>query len=311
MRRVDLFAVLCLTGATLSWGATPVMIKVLTQYIPDGFTANAIRYPLACLLYLPLLIQGARLGMGRRFWLIALVPAGINLAGQTLWAMSPYYLSAGMIAFLLRLSTIWAILGAFCLFPDERRLAFSKLFWSGAMLALGGFLIMSWAQDLQMSEGHWVGLIIMFFCAICYGMYGVTVRYAMGSRNPLFVFSVVGSYTSIGLILIAPVGKPESLLELSAAVWVLVVVSAVVGIAMAHGMYYAAVQRIGAAVSMLMLSVTPFVTIIGSAIVLGERFSLGQWIGGCVLVLGATVAMTAQQRLPHHPLPDPHEIANE
>lgn len=287
------------------------MLKVLTADIPDGFTTNAVRYPLACLLYLPILVLGARLGMGRRFWLIALLPAAVNLASQTLWAVSPYYLSAGMIAFLLRLSTIWAILGAFCLFPDERRLASSGLFWSGTILALGGFLIMSWSQATQVAGVSLAGVIIMFFCAIFYGLYGVTVRYAMGDRNPLFVFAVVGSYTSVGLIFMAPIGQPASLLELSGPVWILLAASAVVGIAMAHGMYYAAVQRIGAAVSMLMLSVTPFVSIVGSNLVLGERFSAGQWTGGCLLVLGATIAMFAQQHLPHPPLADPHEIANE
>lgn len=310
-RRLDIFALLCLAGATLSWGATPVMLKALTASIPDGFTANAFRYPLACLLYSPLLVLGLRRGPGRRFWLLALIPAGVNLAGQTLWAVAPYHLSAGMISFLLRLSAIWGILGALCLFPDERPLARSKLFWTGTALALSGFVIMSWAQVLQVTGASLTGLVIMFFCAICYGMYGVSVRYVMADLNPLFVFSVVGSYTSAGLILMAPLGEPASLLRMSSGTWVLMVVSAVVGIALAHGMYYTAVQRLGAAVAMLMLSVTPFVTLIGARIFLGEWFSAGQWAGGCVLVLGATVAMSAQQRLPHHPPADPRETANE
>ena len=118
MRRVDLFAVLCLAGATLSWGATPVMLRALTTSVPDGFTANAVRYPLASLLYLPWLIHGVRQGVGRRFWLIALIPAAINFFGQTLWGIAPYYLSAGMISFLLRFSAIFGILGAFIFFPD-------------------------------------------------------------------------------------------------------------------------------------------------------------------------------------------------
>lgn len=310
-RRPDMFAILCLAGATLSWGATPVLLKVLTCHVPDGFTANAVRYPLACLFYLPFLIHGIVGRIERRFWLAALLPALVNLAGQTLWGVAAYYTSAGMVSFLLRLSTIWGILGAFWLFPDERQLAGSKAFWAGVVMALAGFITMSWAQLLEVTSTGWAGLTIMFFCAICYGMYGVTVRYVVADRNPLFVFSVVGWYTSVGLLAMAPIGQPSALLQLTIKPWILLVVSAVVGIALAHGMYYTALQRLGAAVSMLMLSVTPFVTILGSSLYLGEQFSAGQWAGGLLLVAGATVAMSAQQHLPRHPLPDARETANE
>jgi drug/metabolite transporter (DMT)-like permease len=305
-QRVDMFAALCLAGATISWGAAPVMLQYLTAYVPDGFTTNLVRYPVACLFYLPLLASAIRQGRGGRFWVAALLPAGVNLAGQTLWGIAPYHhLSAGTIAFLLRLSGVWGILGAFWLFPDERSLARRPLFWVGVSTAVGGFLIMSWAQVTQVSQAGWSGLLIMLACGVCYGFYGVTVRYVMGRLNPLFVFGVVGSYTSLGLIAMAPLGRPASLLTMPPQAWLTMLVSAVTGISLAHGMYYAAVQRIGAAVSTLMLSVTPFVTICGSAVFLGERFTPKQWVGGSILVLGATLAMRAQQHLPHPAPPTP------
>jgi drug/metabolite transporter (DMT)-like permease len=297
--RPDLFAALCLAGATISWGATPVMLQYLVPYVPDGFTTNLVRYPVACLFYLPLLVDGVLRRRGGRFWLAALLPAMVNLAGQTLWGIAPYHhLTAGVIAFLLRMSAIWGILAAFWLFPDERKLARSTTFWVGTALATGGFILMSWAHVWELREAGWDGLFIMFFCGICYGLYGVTVRYVMGRLNPLFVFAVVGTYTSIGLIAMAPLGQPRSLLHLPLMPWILMLASAVIGIGLAHGMYYAAVQRIGAAVSTLMLSVTPFVSIYFSAVFLHERFSRTQWIGGSIIVLGATVAIQAASRTP-------------
>ncbi len=305
LRRLDMLAVLCLTGATISWGAAPVMLQYLVAYVPDGFTTNLVRYPAACIFYLPLLIHGMIRRKGGRFWLAALLPAGVNLTGQTLWGIAPYHhLTAGVIAFLLRLAGVWGILGAFWLFPDERGLARRPIFWIGTALALAGFVLMSWAHVVQVGRAGWDGLLIMFLCGICYGMYGVTVRYVMRDLNPLFVFAVVGTYTSVGLVAMAPLGRPSALLHLPAMPWVILLVSAVIGISLAHGMYYAAVQRIGAAISTLMLSVTPFVSICGAALFLGERFTLAQWIGGCILVLGAAVAMRAQQFLPH-PSPEP------
>jgi drug/metabolite transporter (DMT)-like permease len=270
------------------------MLQYLVPYVPDGFTTNLVRYPVACLFYLPLLIEGLLRRRGGRFWLAALLPAAVNLVGQTLWGIAPYHhLTAGVIAFLLRLSVIWGILAAFWLFPDERVLARSRMFWMGVILALGGFALMSWAHVLRVREAGWDGLVIMFFCGICYGLYGVTVRYVMGKLNPLFVFAVVGSYTSIGLIALAPLGEPRALLHLPAIPWIVMLVSALVGIALAHGMYYAAIQRVGAAVATIMLSVTPFVSICGSSLFLGEHFTSAQWLGGTILVLGAACAMQA------------------
>ncbi|MCL2330280.1 MAG: DMT family transporter [Phycisphaerae bacterium] len=274
------------------------MLQYLRNYVPDGFTANMIRYPVASLFYLPLLIDGIIHRRGGKFWLTALLPAAINIAAQTFWGMAPYHhMDAGVISFLLRLSAIWGVLGAFLVFPDERRLARSPIFWAGTTIALGGFVIMSWAHVLGVRESGLAGLVIMFFCGLFQGLYGVAVRYVMGKLNPLFVFAVVGSYTSIGLIIMAPLGNPASLLRLPMMPWIMLLVSAVVGIGLAHGMYYVAVQRMGAAVSTLLLSVTPFVTICGSSILLNERFSPAQWIGGTILVLGATIAVRAPRNV--------------
>lgn len=291
-----MIALLCLVGATLSWGAAPVMLSYLIDYVPDGFSTNLVRYPVACLFYLPLLVEGALRKRGGRFWIAALLPAAINLCGQAFWAMAPYHLTAGVMAFLLRLSGVWGILGAFLLFPDERYLARRPAFWIGTVLALLGFVVMSWVHIAHVRQAGWIGLGIMLMAGMCYGLYGVTVRYVIGDLNPLFVFAVVGSYTSVGLIALSPLGEPSTLLQIPPRAWIVLLVSAIVGISLAHGMYYAAVQRLGAAITMVLLSVTPFVSICGSALFLGERFTPMQWVGGTILVLGATVAMRAHER---------------
>ncbi len=302
-RHTDLVATLCILGATLCWGVAPVMLNYLALpgQVADGFTSNLVRYPLATALYLPLLVRAVRRAPLGRFWRTALLPTAVNLAGQTLWAMAPYYLEAGVIAFLLRTAALWGIVGAFIFFPDERRLARMASFWLGTLLAAGGFVAMSWSTVAAAGRLQAAGIVIMFFCGICYGFYGVTVRYVMGRLDPLVVFAVIGNYTSVGLIAMAPLGRPQSLLDLSGFSMGLLVISAITGITIAHGLYYVAVQRIGAAVSSLMLSVTPFVSLLVSAVFMGERFTALQAAGGTLLVAGAALAMHARQRLPQSP----------
>jgi drug/metabolite transporter (DMT)-like permease len=270
--------------------------------VPDGFASNAVRYPVAALLYLPILIWGIRSGRSNGFWRLALIPTFINLFGQTLWASAPYHMTPGLQAFMLRFASFWGILGAFIVFRDERQLARDVFFWIGGLLSIVGFSVMSYAGWQGSADTTFTGLVIMFFCSICYGLYGVTVRYAMGGRHPLFVFSVISIYTSIGLLAIAPAGEPAKLIEMDAAPMGILVLSAVLGIAIAHGLYYIAVQRMGVAISSMFLMLTPFVALAGSYLVFEESFSTWQWIGGVVLLVGSALAIRSQQHLPAVPV---------
>ncbi len=273
------------------------MLKYLTAYVPDGFTTNAVRYPLGSVIYLPLLYAAARRKRLGAIWLTALLPTSVNLLAQTLWAIAPYHLDVGVVAFLVRLCVVWGILAAFCLFPDERRLARLPRFWAGVALAIAGFLVMAFDAGVLSSRVGLVGIVIMFFCSIGYGLYGVMVRYVMRDMNPLVVFSVVGGYTSIGVLLLAPLGEPSSLVRLDGTRLAILGLSALIGISTAHVLYYIAVQRIGVAISSLTLSVTPFLSTIIAVVFLGEQFSRGARIGGILLTAGAVLALRSQQHL--------------
>jgi len=305
--KLDLIAIGCLIGAIVCWGVPPIMLRYLRHFVPDGFTANFIRYPIATIVYLPLVINYARKhGLGS-FWWTALLPTFVNIVGQTLFAIAPYHLEAGMMSFLLRLSIVWSILGAFCLFRDERRLAGSGMFWTGTILSVAGFVFMSWAGS-NLASVTSRGILIALVCSIFWGFYDVTVRLTMRDLNPLVVFGVIGNYSSIGFLLLGPLGEPRSLLHLEPKIMALLIISAYIGICLAHGMYYVAIQRLGVAVSANTMMVTPFVSILGAAIFLGERFSAMQWLGGMTLIAGATLALWSRQRIGRLP-PAPLEIS--
>ena len=294
--RSDITAVLCLVGAIVCWGVPPIMLRYLTAHIPDGFTTNLVRYPSSTIVYIPLLIaahrRGVRLGP---FWKWALLPAFVNIVGQTLFAIAPYYMEAGLMSFLLRLSTIWSIVLALLLFRDERVLARNPRFWLSAGLAMLGFVLMALiGRPVVLGLA---GVVIVLLCSVFWGLYDVTVRLTMGRLHPLIVFGVIGNYTSLGLILLGPLGEPRSVLSLSPGVFVLLILSAYIGIAAAHGMYYVALQRLGVAVSSITMLLAPFVTILGSALTLGERLSALQWAGGLVLTGGAMSALWTRYRL--------------
>lgn len=107
-----------LLGNILSWAAVPVLLRILTGSI-DAWTANGVRYPLGTVLYLPIFIVAWRTGeLNRDMLRRCLVPSLLALGGQVLWGLTPYYLPAGTIGFLLRFSLVFSLAGAVLLFPD-------------------------------------------------------------------------------------------------------------------------------------------------------------------------------------------------
>jgi len=312
-RGFDLRATLCLIGATLCWGGVPVMLKYLALpgNIPDGFTTNTVRYPIAAIIYLPWLIIGIKRGKLRGLWLSALIPTAFNLIAQTLWAWAPYHLDAGLLAFLLRLCVVWAVLGAFIVFRDERPLARSPRFWLGASLAIAGFVVMSWQGMTQHGGTSMTGILIIFFCGVGLGLYGVSVRYVMRGLHPLMVFAFVSTYTSIGLLAMAPLGEPSSVLRQDPPVLIVLIASSLTGIAAAHGLYYIAIQRIGVAICSLLLMATPMITALCAYLILGEQLTIIQWLGGFVLLAGSSLAVMAQSHLAPRRPPSAADIPND
>ena len=75
--KIDRIGTLAVLANVFIWGSTPVLLKDLTEFLPeDPWTANGIRYPIAAVLLWPTLFLAWRRGeVGRRVLVGALVPA--------------------------------------------------------------------------------------------------------------------------------------------------------------------------------------------------------------------------------------------
>ena len=294
--RFSAVGTLSITSALICWSSVPLFLKYFTHYI-DSWTANGIRYPLAMLIWLPWLVRLARRGgHSRRFYLRAMVPAGVNLACQTLWAMAPYYIDPGLMSFVVRLNVIWAIIGAMLLFPEERGLLGSIRFWVGIVLGLVGFAIMGYYGGVLQGGATAVGILITAASSVGWGMYGVTVRWAMRGVDPREAFALIGGCTAAGtLILMATFGHAGDALAMPWRSMLLLVMSAMVGIAAAHVLFYAAMARLGVTLCSGLMLLVPFATSAGSWWLYGEQMRQAQWFGGIGLVAGAVVLIWAQR----------------
>ncbi len=291
-------ASISLSVSILCWCTIPLFLRSFIHEI-DAWVANGVRYPFAAILWsIPLLIFMRRGQVKAQYFRLALLPALINVIGQSLWAWAPYYMEPGKIMVLLRLSIVFALMGSFIMFPDELALVRSRAFWAGIFLCLAGFLGMN-SQALDMlTNNNWKGVAIMAGCACFYGLYGVSVRYCMRGIKPWISFPIICIYTSIVLVIFMFLfGEPQRILQMSLERLGLVAISSIFGIALGHVFYYYALEHIGVSICNGCQFANPFLTAFASYIIFGELFSARQIIFGLTLIAGAGMLLIAQRHL--------------
>jgi drug/metabolite transporter (DMT)-like permease len=285
-------------GALLCWATGPILIKYLTADT-DCWTQNALRYSVACLFWLPFVVAMARRGgFPQRTWRRAVVPSLANIAMQSLWAAGFYYLAPAFMTLLTSTSILWVTSFSMVFFSQERSLMRSPRFWLGLGLSLTGLLGVVYFKEDFTTVGLRIGIVIALAEAFAWGVYAVSVKITLRDIDSRTGFSVISLYTTAGLWVCALLlGHPGRALHMGVAPWVAIVVSAILSIALAHVLFYAAIRRIGATIPMLVNLSLPFIVFSMSSVIFHERLSALQLLWGVVLLLGSASSIWAQQHL--------------
>ncbi len=282
-------------GALCCWSIGPIFIEQLTGYV-DSWTQNALRYAVACLFWLPVLVYFKRRGrFDRRIWRLALLPTGANVAMQSLWAATFYYIGPAFATLLSKTSVLWVAAFSLLFFADERRLARSGRFWAGLTLsATGVFGVLYFKPDFA-AAGALRGIAIALTSAIMWAAYALSVKTNLKDVDSRCGFAVISIYTTVALAIGAiGFGRPAQALSMGWSGWVAVVISAITAIAMGHVFFYAAIKRIGATLPSLVILAQPFVVFSLSSVVFHERLAPLQLVFGILLVAGAGLSVWAQ-----------------
>ncbi|MGQ9576247.1 MAG: DMT family transporter [Thermoguttaceae bacterium] len=299
-----LVAVACLLGATFSFGVIPVFLKYFTDYL-DAWTVNGVRYSVGALFWLPfLLVLERQRGLAdpapasRSVWRDAVVPSIVNLIGQVCFGLSPYFVRASHLGFVLRLSFLFTILFSFLVLAEERLLIRKLVFWLGTLLSIGGVLLLYVREFRGGGEGSWLGTLIVSGAAAAWGGYAVSVRYYMAGYPVRQSFGVISVYTSVGLVVLMLLfGDFQRLAQLGPDLWPLLMISAMIGIAFGHVLYYRGIHRLGPLVSHGITLLTPFVTYLAAMVCLGEELSGVELLGGVLVVLGGCLLILARAQV--------------
>lgn len=294
-------------GANLSRGYAAVFATIVIWSMPslfmyylvrfyDPWAQNFYRYSVACIAIVPFVLYRIR-GGGPRIDMRAVAlcfwPCLPNVVHQITQVVALFYMGPGVYAIFTRSSVIFTALLALALFPEERYVIRQWQFQIGTLLGLIGAFGVIWFQSSGQDRHIALpGLFVAFAATFCWALYGVLVKRPSEQLGPIRSFGLVSFITSALLLpLTVAFGRIDTPLHAGTHVNLILVVSAVTCITLAHVLYYVAIHEIGVALAQTLQLLCPLGALALSAWIFGERLTHAQLWSAVILLLGAFLAM--------------------
>jgi len=282
--------------ATILIWSTPSLFQYYLNRYYDPWAQNFYRYLVACLAIAPLLIYRIQRGAPQLNWravIICFIPCLPNVIHQITQVMALFYMGPGVYTIFTRASVIFTALLALAFFPEERHVIRQWQFQLGTVLGLIGAFGVVWFQP-GWKSGHIAlpGLFIAFTATFCWALYGILVKRPSAQLGSIRSFGLISLITSVLLFpLTLAFGKVGTPLHAGAHVNLVLIISAVSCITLAHILYYVAIREIGVALAQTLQLVCPAGALGLSAWIYGERLTHAQIWSAAILLLGAFLAM--------------------
>lgn len=298
--RDQLVGTITIVLTLISWSSIPLFLRHFADSI-DAWTSNGWRYGFSALLWAPVLVFALwRKKLPPGLWRAAVVPSVINAVGQVTFTWAHYKIDPGLLTFGLRSQMIFVAVGAFLMFPPERRIIRHPFYLFG----LGGMLVgtvgVMMLGDDPLRGARVSGIVLAILSGGFFAAYGLAVRKYMVGFPSTLAFAAISQYTALAMVaLMITLGRRGGLeaLELPSDQFILLLLSAVIGIALGHVLYYVSLHRLGVAVSAGVLQLHPFLVSVGSFLLFNEILSPLQWGGGVLAVAGAILMLAIQGRI--------------
>ena len=281
--------------ATIAIWSVPSLFQFYLNRFYDPWSQNFYRYAVACLAIIPFVVlqfgRGPRIDS--RSLIACLIPCLPNVVHQITQVVALFYMGPGVYAIFIRSSVIFTALLALALFPEERSVIRQWQFQVGTLLGLVGAFGVIWFQS-NGPDRHIAlpGLFIAFTASFCWALYASLMKRPSARLGPIRSFGIVSIITSALLLpLCLLFGNIATPLEVTSHVNLILIISAVSCITLAHVLYYVAIREIGVALAQSLQLLCPMGALGLSALIFHERLTHAQLVSAAILLIGAFLAM--------------------
>jgi len=267
----------------------------VTRYIlTHGFQPLAyatVRYGLAVAIFIGIVVVSERtVRLARRDLPLALLAALFIFLNQLAFVYALDRTSASTIALILGATPAFAAVIGLALGLER----LSRRFWVAAAVSFAGVGLVAVGSGGEVAADG-LGILLGVATAATWAAYSVAVGPLMQRYSPSRISVVALGVAWFGIAL---VGLPQTVdqdLGVGWKVWVLLVFATLGPLVLTTILWFRVIHRIGAARATLVANLQPFVAAVVALVLLSERLTVVQVLGGALIAGGI---LTARRRTP-------------
>ena len=300
--------------ATLAWSLSPIFIRQLSVVF-DPITLTFIRYAVALV---PLTLVSWIRFRADYVRLLRSIPltaplATLTVVQQYTWVAGTYGATATTAQLITKLTVPFTIVFAFFLFHEERAAVRHPLFLFGVVLSLIGMAAVITKDAAAIRPTVDTATALLITTAILWAVYNVWSKHMVMNVHPVPLFGVIALYVTaaFGVGALA-FGSPSDWALFTPGLVVVWILSGIFPLAMAHPSYNFAQRHLGSSYCTTFVLITPLITWLLSFLMLpGERLLPTQIGGGILLMLGTFAVTLAHLRATAHAAPPSVPVVGE
>lgn len=273
----------------------PVSKLALEDWEPLAF--SLVRFGIGGLIYGAwVLLREGSLRVERRDWPMfaagGLIGIFLNQIGY-MYALEKT--TASTVVLIMATTPIWTALVARALGWEFVK----PLFWLAIGVATFGVLLVLWGSGGTVQVESIQGDLLALLMAVTWGTYSVIVRPLMDRYSPAHVSAVMMLVGTVPLIAFGgPQLASQDFGSFGPAGWIGMGYALFASLIIANLLWFHAIRRVGSARTVAFMPLQPFLGIVFSWMLLGERLDWRQLVGGLVIVGAIVVATRSVVPLP-------------
>ena len=251
-----------------------------------------LRYGIASLFYLLYIFIYKRsiFSMLGKIPLVLPLMAGVSQAVSTYLYMSTVKsISAGLAAILFYTYIVWVAVWGF-IFKKER-LKMPGI--AGIVLALIGLALVVGVSWGKIST---IGIIMGLASALASSGVVMAGNETLKQLEPVVASAFISLFTAVPLFLF---GSATGTLQfqMSSAAWLAAIASAVISCNIALFTFMAGMKRVGSTIASVLCTAEPVTAVVFSALLLSQKMTPLQLLGGLVILIGAILVVTSKKEI--------------
>lgn len=274
----------------ICYGLTPILAAYAYQGGATVCVHLFLRFSFATAFFLTYIAIFKRnsLRVIARITMVFLLAAGIfEFAASYLYIASVQYVSAGLVALLFYTHLIWVAIWGY-LFKGER-LKLSGIV--GIALALIGLVML---VGISLGKIHTGGIFMALGAALICSGYVMFSNRVVEDLEPIFTTAFI---CLLCAVLFYVTGRTTGTLnfQISSTAWLASIASAILTGNITMFAFLAGMKRIGSTTATVLCTVEPVTAVACSTLLLSQKMTVLQLLGGLVIIIGAALVVTSKK----------------